>query len=1116
MANRQNSNGQGGALSTWNPSPGSQFFQSPKEWEADTLARVYGHQLRRAWDPNHGIGLWAVLCVEGKPSVYFKRVKQRDPEEENQWQRLLWNQGTATLLVVEDPIEVRIYSAFALPEELPATTTTDDRLVEIFDRIAQSLELSNFIRSIETGQFYRDRPAKFLANRTVDYYLLANLGEARDQLCDRKLPYPLLPATAHAFLGRCLFTCYLLERGVIGKAQLRRAGAPAAAAESTSLRELLKRLSSTDAIEVLYGLFRVLKDDFNGSMFGDFLAGEKQQIRKRHIDVLRRFFRGDNMKTQQGVLFPLYDFRFIPIEFISAIYEDFLATEDVSTEDPPPLSKSKRRKAGAYYTPPRLAELVVDIATEGWDTLLGKRCLDPACGSGIFLVILFQRMAEEWRRKNPRATNTKRARALRDLLTNSLYGIDVNQTACLVACFSLYLSFMDQFDDPRDIWALAAELRKSGTEKVLPPLTAETDEEQIDATRIPTIYAANFFGPELPDLNSFDLIVGNPPWVGRNQPIDLVLEQWILQSPKASCHGNPFIEEMREASSSRAALRARFIPNRQSANAFMWKAPLHASATGTVCLLLPSKVLLASQIDDFQAAWFRRFRVDAIWQLADYSFILFAGADCPAVVIRYHPQRPSDEGDKIVYITPKVTSLDPRDADIPVLSDDRKLVRLGEIFDASARRRALTVWKKHFWGTGRDQELIDRLLTLPPLSRLAGEPDEQKLFVKGQGFQPFDRKKYLEDPRAYGEPKPRWWDDDVPFLHAKSRDWNWFLLKGPNGDCQPIGGQPTELRRSPSRDIFRAPAVIVNQGCTKFAFTDFQVLFRDSLQAISARKNEDDANILWFLTAVLNSPLATYFLFHTSANWGVERDKVHFEELLRLPFPLPDDARHSQRNQAIIKEVSELLKAARGYAEEIPRNPLAPARRKSAIAKVKQEVFALVYEYYGISAWESILVEETSSIFEPSSTPTLRNRSTPMQRVTREPDHRAYSETLCSTLNYWLAKQPWSLSASVHVAARSGLGLLTVSRTAEPKDFTEQSAGEDFENILGRIQEAVSTKLGGLSYARGFALFEPEQFHILKPLTLRHWSKTAALNDADSLMAFMIGREDNHYASARG
>jgi len=416
------------------------------------------------------------------------------------------------MLVVEDAQEVRIYSGLTRPERQPATAEDDARLVTVLEHVADALELANFIRSVETGQFYRDHPAKFRPDRAIDQYLLDNLGSARDELCDPKLEFPLKPSTAHAFLGRCLFTCYLLERGIIGEAQLHRAGAEGVAAKAKTLKALLEHLPSTDATDVIYGLFHVLKDNFNGSMFGGRLAGEKQHIRKRHIEVLHRFLRGDEMKTRQSVLFPLYDFRLVPIEFISAVYEDFLAAEGGKSGQQRSATKSKstQRKAGAYYTPPRLADLVVNIATEGWESLLDKRCLDPACGSGIFLVLLFQRMAEEWRRRNPKATNTERARALRDLLTKNLCAVDVNETACMVACFSLYLAFMDQFDDPRDIWALAEELRRTGTEKVLPLLmTGEEGDGQ--GCRNPAIHVANFFGPDLPRLIDFDLVIGNPP-----------------------------------------------------------------------------------------------------------------------------------------------------------------------------------------------------------------------------------------------------------------------------------------------------------------------------------------------------------------------------------------------------------------------------------------------------------------------------------------------------------------------------------------------------------------------------------------------------------------------------
>ena len=60
-----------------------------------------------------------------------------------------------------------------------------------------------------------------------------------------------------------------------------------------------------------------------------------------------------------------------------------------------------------------------------------------------------------------------------------------------------------------------------------------------------------------------------------------------------------------------------------------------------------------------------------------------------------------------------------------------------------------------------------------------------------------------------------------------------------------------------------------------------------------------------FLAAYLRSKLARYFLFHTSSNWGVSRAKVHVEELLRIPFPLPEQSHDPKRCRAIVREAEE-------------------------------------------------------------------------------------------------------------------------------------------------------------------------------------------------------------------
>ena len=146
------------------------------------------------------------------------------------------------------------------------------------------------------------------------------------------------------------------------------------------------------AKDLLYNkLFKSLGADFNGDLFSGDLATEADVIAATHIDLLEAFFRGT--KDGQTSFWP-YNFGVIPIETISAIYERFLKQSD--------------KKKGAFYTPRFLVEVVLDSALMRTSTMIGKRYLDPACGSGVFLVGLFNRMAEEWSQANPNANNDRR------------------------------------------------------------------------------------------------------------------------------------------------------------------------------------------------------------------------------------------------------------------------------------------------------------------------------------------------------------------------------------------------------------------------------------------------------------------------------------------------------------------------------------------------------------------------------------------------------------------------------------------------------------------------------------------------------------------------------------
>jgi len=84
-----------------------------------------------------------------------------------------------------------------------------------------------------------------------------------------------------------------------------------------------------------------------------------------------------------------------------------------------------RHHLGEYYTPDWLAEVVLDEAGYRGDTR--KRVLDPACGSGTFLVLVIQRAREFGVKANELAVETAKR-----ILAN-VWGFDLNPLAVIAA-----------------------------------------------------------------------------------------------------------------------------------------------------------------------------------------------------------------------------------------------------------------------------------------------------------------------------------------------------------------------------------------------------------------------------------------------------------------------------------------------------------------------------------------------------------------------------------------------------------------------------------------------------------------------------------------------------------
>ncbi|TCP37584.1 N-6 DNA methylase [Sphingomonas sp. BK235] len=107
-----------------------------------------------------------------------------------------------------------------------------------------------------------------------------------------------------------------------------------------------------------------------------------------------------------------------------------------------------RKTSGSYYTPDSLVETLLDSALDpvlaqaeangGVDAILDLKVIDPACGSGHFLLGAARRMADKVAQlRNPDAPDTQAA--LRDVVSRSIHGVDRNPMAVELAKVALWI-----------------------------------------------------------------------------------------------------------------------------------------------------------------------------------------------------------------------------------------------------------------------------------------------------------------------------------------------------------------------------------------------------------------------------------------------------------------------------------------------------------------------------------------------------------------------------------------------------------------------------------------------------------------------------------------------------
>ena len=420
------------------------------------------------WRSNPDANVWGTSAAN--LTVYFKYVDELDAAPVAEWQREVWNRGFAPLLWLVSPDRIELYNGFGSPR-LPSDAATN-RLAT-FRRLDEELARLDALAgrlAMETGQFWRE---KLHVNRktSVDGQLLRDLRHLERHLVNDNLDRE----DAQGLIGRSIFTKYLTDRGIVTEDRM---------------MELCGRANLPDALrdrEATGRLFAWLRKTFNGDMFP---PSTMQVPAAEHLDWVARFLTGEDMENGQLSFFP-YRFEVIPVELISAIYEQFV--HSASAEAQGDSGKNLARSEGVYYTPLTAVSLVLDEVFNG---LTGEESvLDLACGSGVFLVEALRRLV--CLRCNGGTPNRE---MIRETLYKQVYGVDISEAAVRVATFSLYLAVLDLDPDPRPPEALTFKPLQGNTMLV-------GDARTVERTCNGRAVLKNGEG-----LRKFDVIVGNPPW----------------------------------------------------------------------------------------------------------------------------------------------------------------------------------------------------------------------------------------------------------------------------------------------------------------------------------------------------------------------------------------------------------------------------------------------------------------------------------------------------------------------------------------------------------------------------------------------------------------------------
>lgn len=578
--------------------------------------QVANHIIREALTT---IGIQGVFALSDgfrppslKPIVYVASAE--DSDALRALRRDVWSQAAVPFLLVVTPEKVELCNGFEPPSSSTLSLSFDPSNSSLPDPIA------NFsAERISSSITWRDlevHRASSVDNNLVDAIEALNdrarrdFPEFRD---DRNL--------INALIGKFIYIYVLVDRGILSIEWLAARLPEGLGKDGLSFLNAIfctaqngKQWTTRAALSV----FDIVDAAINGSVFG-LDRNQRERLPDGLCQLIHRVVRCGEVLFPNNSQLGFFDvsFNVLRTETLSAIYERFVSVD----------GSERQKDDGVYYTPPHLADHVLDRVETVSRITEQSRLIDPAAGSGIFLVGSFRRLMERY--PPPGGWHPHHINRAKSLLLRTIYGIEKHPQAANVCRFSLYLTLLDYVGRA----SIEKLIEAAGEEKFLPDLADNIRSMDAFTTTV--------------DPTKYTHVVGNPPWPMTGGQRDRTNQETDRRQESAAILS--FAEELKGAKIS--------FGQKRLSDLFTWLAVRRFVAEGaTIGFVLPARSLIGRSASNFAHCLASEVTIRWIGNLSHLRRHLFDGTEAPACVVVAENRRPSSLDRTAVY-RPLLSSL---------------------------------------------------------------------------------------------------------------------------------------------------------------------------------------------------------------------------------------------------------------------------------------------------------------------------------------------------------------------------------------------------------------------------------------------------------------------------